>query len=193
MLIGYARTSTDDQAAGMAAQQRDLEAAGCTQIVLEQVSAATKRPQLDAVITLARPGDVIVVTKLDRFARSVLDLWALIQRIEAKGAALRILSFNGGSLDTATAQGRLSLTMLGAIAQFEREIMLERQLEGIAKAKAEGKYKGRAQTAQRQAPRVRALTKEGHGPAAIVGLIKAEGGRISERSVYRILSASPAG
>lgn len=184
MLIGYARTSTRDQAAGLEAQQRDLLAAGCAQIVIEQISATAERPQLDAVITLARPGDVIIVTKLDRFARSVIDLWALIQRIEAKGAALRILSFNGGSLDTATAQGRLTLTMLGAVAQFEREMMLERQREGIAKAKAEGKYKGQPPHAMRKAPQALLLADEGRTRPQIAAALG-----ISERSVYRILSA----
>ena len=184
MLIGYARTSTREQQAGLEAQRRDLHAAGCEQIVLEQISSVAERPQLDAVITLARKGDVIVVTKLDRFARSVLDLWSLIQRIEVKGASLRILSFDGGSLDTATAQGRLMLNMLGAVAQFEREMMLERQREGIAAAKAAGKYKGRKPTARAQAADVRRLAGEGVSKVEIARQLK-----IGERSVYRILAA----
>jgi DNA invertase Pin-like site-specific DNA recombinase len=184
MLIGYARTSTREQAAGLAAQERELEAAGCDQIVVEQVSSVGERPQLDAVLTLARKGDAIVVTKLDRFARSVQHLWELIQRIEGKGATLRILSFDGGSLDTGSAQGRLMLNVLGAVAQFERELMLERQREGIAKAKAEGKYKGRAPTARAKAAQVRELAAAGVGKAEIARRLA-----IGERSVYRILDA----
>lgn len=188
MLIGYARTSTRDQAAGLETQQRELHAAGCEQIVLEQLSSVAVRPQLEAVLTLIRRDDVVIVTKLDRFARSVLDLWSLIQRIEAKGASLRILSFNGASLDTATAQGRLMLNMLGAVAQFEREIMLERQRDGIAKAKAEGKYKGQPPHARAKTPQVLALAAEGAKKTQIARRLG-----MSERSVYRILAAQPPG
>ena len=95
---------------------------------------------------------------------------------------MRILSFDGGSLDTATAQGRLLLNMLGAVAQFEREMMLERQREGIARAKVAGKYKGRAPTARAQSARVRELAAQGVKRAEIARQLK-----IGERSVYRIL------
>jgi DNA invertase Pin-like site-specific DNA recombinase len=188
MLIGYARTSTRDQAAGLDAQRRDLEAAGCEEITIEQVSSVAERPQLEAMMTFVRKGDVVVVTKLDRFARSILDLWSLIQRIEAKGAALRILAFNGGSLDTGSAQGKLQLSILGAVAQFEREIMLERQRDGIAKAKAEGKYKGRERIKSEWVAEVKRHATDGHGKAAITRLMKAAGHPVAERSVYRILN-----
>jgi DNA invertase Pin-like site-specific DNA recombinase len=104
-----------------------------------------ERLQLDAALDYAREGDALVVTKLDRLARSVVHLVSIGERLEAKGVALKVLE---QAIDTSTPTGRLMFHMLGAIAQFERELMLERQREGIAKAKADGKYKGRAPTAQ---------------------------------------------
>jgi DNA invertase Pin-like site-specific DNA recombinase len=127
----------------------------------------------------ARDGDTLVVTKLDRLARSIRDLCDIVDRLEAKGACLRIL---GMGLDTCTANGRLMLNVLGSVAQFEREIMLERQREGIAKAKAEGRYKGRAPTARDQSDRIMSLVNQGWSRPKI-----AEELGISERSVYRVL------
>lgn len=140
MIVGYARTSTADQVAGFEAQIRDLKAAGCEKIYQEQASSIADRTQLQAAIEFVRESDVLVVTKLDRLARSVADLLTIIQALEKKGVSLRILNLG---MDTKTPTGKMLLTMLGAIGQFEREIMLERQREGIAKAKAEGKFKGR--------------------------------------------------
>lgn len=142
MLIGYARTSTVEQVAGLEAQIRDLKAAGCERIFSEQVSSVDqeKREALAEALGFARSGDTLVVTKLDRLARSVAHLVQISGQLEAKGVHLRVQDLG---IDTATPNGRLMLNLLGSIAQFEREIMLERQREGIAKAKAEGKYKGR--------------------------------------------------
>jgi DNA invertase Pin-like site-specific DNA recombinase len=184
MRIGYARVSTRDQAAGRDAQRRDLAAMGCDKIIVEEVSSVAERPLLEALFVVIGQGDQLVVTRLDRFARSVTDLWALLARLDQAGASLKVLSFDGGSLDTATAQGRLIVTVLGAVAQFEREIMLERQREGIAKAKAEGKYKGRKPTARAQAGEIRRLRTVGLTHADIAGQLG-----ISERSVYRVLAA----
>lgn len=131
-----------------------------------------------------RAGDTIVVTKLDRLARSVAHLIALIEALKGKGVDLRILNLG---IDTATPTGKLMLTMLGGVAEFEREIMLERQREGIAKAKAEGKYKGRAPTAQAKAKEARALAAQGMGATDIA---KALG--VGRASVYRILKPSDA-
>jgi len=142
--IGYARTSTVEQEAGLEAQVRDLKAVGVTKLFQEQVSSVAAREKLQAALDYLRDGDVFVVTKLDRLARSMRDLLEIVKRIEDKGATLRILAMN---LDTATPTGKLMLNVLGSVAQFEREMMLERQREGIAKAKADGKYKGRARTA----------------------------------------------
>jgi DNA invertase Pin-like site-specific DNA recombinase len=182
MLVGYARTSTVDQAAGLEAQERDLKAIGVEKLFSEQVSSVAERGQLDAALDYVRERDVLVVTKLDRLARSIRDLCAIVDRLEAKGVSLRIL---GLGLDTATANGRLMLNVLGSVAQFEREVMLERQREGIAKAKAEGKFKGRAPTARRKAEEVRALVAAGMTRQAIAGKLG-----VSERSVYRVLGQS---
>lgn len=99
-----------------------------------------QNPQLEAALDFGREGDVLVVTKLDRLARSVSDLMTIIQSLERKAVGLRILNLG---MDTQTPTGKLMLTVLGGIAQFEREMMLERQREGVAKAKVAGKYKGR--------------------------------------------------
>ena len=96
-----------------------------------------ERAQLEAALEYARDGDTLVVSRLDRLARSVSHLVAIGERLEIKGVALKVLD---QAIDTSNCTGRLMFNMLGAIAQFERELMLERQREGIAKAKAEGKY-----------------------------------------------------
>lgn len=181
MLIGYARTSTLDQKAGFDAQRRELEAAGCKKVYCEQVSSVAQRPKLDAALDDLREGDVFVVTKLDRLARSMRNLMEIIETITAKGASLRIIALN---LDTGTPTGRLMLTMLGGVAQFEREIMLERQREGIAKAKSEGKYKGRKPTARALAAEVRKLRDEKLGATEIAKRLG-----IGRASVYRVLGA----
>lgn len=180
MDIGYARTSTVEQVAGFDAQKRDLEAAGCAKVFAEQVSSVAERDQLDAAIDYLRDGDALVVTKLDRLARSMRDLLDLVARIEAKGAGLRILNMN---LDTATATGKLMLQVLGSVAEFERTMMLERQREGIAKAKAEGKFKGRAPTARAKAGKVELMLAAGESPTAVAKKLG-----IGRSSVYRVMS-----
>jgi DNA invertase Pin-like site-specific DNA recombinase len=121
---------------------------------------------------------VLIVTKLDRLARSVAHLVDVGARLEAKGVALKVLD---QAIDTSTPSGRLMFNMLGSIAQFERELMLERQREGIAKAKAEGKYKGRKPTARAKGAEVKRLRLEGIGPSAIAKRLN-----ISRASVYRL-------
>jgi DNA invertase Pin-like site-specific DNA recombinase len=181
MLVGYGRTSTVTQEAGLEAQERDLKAAGVEKLFTEQVSSVAEREELEAALDYVRSGDVLVVTKLDRLARSIRDLCSIVDRLTAKGVSLRIL---GMGLDTATANGRLMLNVLGSVAQFEREVMLERQREGIAKAKSEGKYKGREPTAMRQAEQIKALVAQGWTRPRI-----AEELEISLRSVYRAQKA----
>jgi DNA invertase Pin-like site-specific DNA recombinase len=187
MLVGYGRTSTVEQEAGLEAQERDLRAAGCERMFAERVSSVARRPRLEAALEFVREGDTLVVTKPDRLARSVADLLAIIARLEAKGVGLRVLSMGGAEVDTAAPTGRLMLTLLGAVAEFERALMLERQREGIAKAKAEGRYKGRAPTARRQAEAVRRLRSEGVKPAEIAKRLG-----IGRASVYRVLAAPAA-
>jgi DNA invertase Pin-like site-specific DNA recombinase len=184
MKIGYARTSTLDQVAGFEAQRRDLEAAGCEKIFSEQVSSVTVRPQLAAALDYLRDGDTLIATKIDRLARSVPDLLRIVEQATARGAKVEILAL--GSLDPASVNGKLILTVLGAIAAFEREMMLERQREGIAAAKAAGKYKGRKPTARNQAAQVRALAAEGVSKVEIAHRLG-----MHRASVYRVLAAPP--
>lgn len=183
MLVGYCRTSTIDQVAGLEAQIASLRATGCTEkLFVEQVSSVTVREQLSAALDFVREGDVLCVARLDRLARSTADLLAIVARLEGKGVALRILDFGGTQVDTKSPTGRMLLTMFAAVAEFERAIMLERQKVGVAKAKAEGRYRGRVPTARRQGARVNELRATGLGATAIAALLS-----ISRASVYRIL------
>jgi DNA invertase Pin-like site-specific DNA recombinase len=184
VIVGYARTSTTEQIAGLEAQARDLRVAGVERIFDEQTSSVGLRLQLDAALDYLRDGDVLVVTKIDRLARSVGDLCAIVARIERKGASLRILAMN---LDTASSTGRLMLNVIGSVAQFEREVMLERQREGIARAKGEGKYKGRAPTARAKSADVHRLAAEGLTREAIAAQLQ-----IGVASVYRVLRQAAA-
>ena len=181
MLIGYARTSTLDQVAGFDAQRKELAALGCKKVFAEQVSSVADRPKLSAALDELRDGDVLVVTKLDRLARSMRDLVNIVGQITEKGASLLIVAM---SLDTSTATGKLMLNMLGSVAEFERSMMLERQREGIAKAKREGLYKGRKPTAMAKADEVKALHKQGIGATEIASKLG-----IGRASVYRALEA----
>lgn len=180
MLIGYARTSTLDQIAGFADQKRALERLGAERIFAEQLSAKdADRPELQALLGFVRQGDVVVVTKLDRLARSMRDLLEIVAKIQEAGASLRIEAMN---LDTATATGKLMLGVLGSVAEFERDMMLERQRAGIAKAKGEGKYRGRAPTARAKADDIRRLDREGMNKVEIARTLD-----VSRASVYRVL------
>lgn len=180
-LVGYARTSTDDQIAGLEAQIAELKAAGCTRIFSEHVSALDpKRPELMAALDWLRSGDVFIVTKPDRLARSVTDMLGIVDRLKAKGVSVRILSMH---LDTGNPTSNLILTILAGVGCWEREAMLERQRAGIARAKTQGKYKGRAPTARAKANEVRRLKAEGRTVAEIV---TATG--ISRASIYRALN-----
>lgn len=180
MLIGYRRSSTSDQIAGYEAQETELLATGCSKIFGEMTSSVAERDQLEAALDFVREGDCLIVTKLDRLCRSVAELVAITERLRSKGVALRILSMN---LDTTTPTGKLMLNLLGSIAEFEREMMLERQREGIAKAKSGGKYQGRQPTARRKAPQVLELRKSGLGAGEIAAHLS-----IGRSSVYRVLA-----
>lgn len=181
MLVGYARTSTYDQVAGFEDQVATLTQQGCDRIFKEQVSSVTKRPELERAIEFVREGDVFVVTKLDRLARSVVHLEQIKEELERKGVQLRILDLN---IDTATATGQLMLNLIGSIAQFERQMMLERQRAGVARAKREGKYKGRKPVAQLQRQEIKRLVAAGMTREQIASELG-----ISARSVYRVLAS----
>ena len=178
MLVGYARTSTVDQEAGLEAQIRDLQAAGAEKVFQEQVSSVARRSELERALDFVREKDTLVVTRLDRLARSMRDLLDIVDRVEAKGAAVKIMSM---SLDTGTANGRLMLQVLGAVAEFERSLMLERQREGIKKAQAEGRYRGRKPTARAKRGEIEQLLGEGISPTEV-----AERLNMARSSVYRI-------
>jgi DNA invertase Pin-like site-specific DNA recombinase len=179
--IGYGRTSTFEQIAGMESQIRDLRAAGCEKIFSEQASAVGDRPELEALLDFIREADTLVVTKLDRLARSTGHFIQIAERVRAKGADLVILNLGA---DTSTATGKLIITIVASIAAFEREMMLERQREGIAKAKAEGRYRGRKPTARAQAAQIKDMKADGIGPTEIARRLG-----IGRASVYRVLGA----
>jgi DNA invertase Pin-like site-specific DNA recombinase len=177
--IGYARTSTLEQVAGFEAQVKELKALGCERILKEQVSSVAARPQLERALDTLRKGDVLIVTKLDRLARNVVHLGQIVERVQKVGASLRIVSMG---LDTGTATGKLMLNVMGSVAQFEREMMLERQREGIARAKAEGKYRGGKRSFSNE--RLAALQAEGKSMAAIARELG-----VTRQALYKRLSA----
>lgn len=181
MKVGYGRTSGLEQQAGFEAQIRDLTAAGCEKIFSEQVSAVGKRPQLEMALDFIREGDVLICTRLDRLARSTQHLLEIVDRVKAKGADLRIMNLGA---DSGSPTGKLIYTVIAAISCFERELMLERQREGIAKAKAEGRYRGRKPTARARAAEVKALKADGVRPVDIARRLG-----IGRASVYRVLGA----
>lgn len=180
MIVGYARTSTSEQVAGFEAQLHALVEAGCEKTFQEQVSAVKQRDQLDAAIEFVREGDVFTVTKLDRLARSTQHLLEIVDRLNKKGASLRVLNIG---LDTSNPTGKLMLTMLGAIAEFERELMLERQRDGIQAAKVAGKYKGRQPTALAKSAEILQLLAQGKTRTQAAS----EAG-VGVASVYRVLA-----
>jgi DNA invertase Pin-like site-specific DNA recombinase len=186
-LVGYSRVSTaSGQEAGLESQVRDLTVAGCSKIFSERVSSVLNRAKLETAIDYCREGDVLVVTKLDRLCRSARDLQNIIEQLEAKKVGLRILQLGSETnVDLRSAIGRLLLNLLVAVAQVERESMLERQQIGIAKAKAAGKYKGRKPTARLKANDARKLYSEGKKPAEIARMLG-----IGRTSVYRALETT---
>jgi DNA invertase Pin-like site-specific DNA recombinase len=185
MLVGYARTSTAEQEAGLAAQNRDLRHVGCERLFSEQVSSFGQRLQLAAALDFVRHGDKLIVTRLDRLARGMGDLLEIAEQLRRKGVALQVLD---PAMDTSTAAGELIFHVFGAAASFERKLMLERQREGIAKARVEGRYTGRKPTVRNQAETTRAMTAAGDGPTAIARKLK-----VARSSVYAARKASPGG
>ncbi len=182
MLVGYARTSTTEQTAGLADQVAELTRLGCERVFEEHGSGVDNdRPKLREAIDFVRRGDVLVVTKPDRIARSAIDLLTTVKAVQAKGCEVRILSLG---IDTTAPTGKLTLTVLAGMAEFERDLMLERQRAGIAAAKAQGKYKGRAPTARAKASEAAELWHQGMGASEIATKLQ-----ISRASVYRILGA----
>lgn len=181
MFYGYARVSTIDQ--DLSTQVAALKAAGCKVIRSEKMSGTTRkgRKELDTMLDFLRKGDTLVVTKIDRLARSIGDLQVIVQTLKEKGAALRTV--DGQAFDTSTAMGKCFLDMLGVFAEFETNLRKERQLEGIARAKADGVYKGRKRTIDVKA--VQKLKAEGLGATETAKRLK-----IGRASVYRALASA---
>jgi DNA invertase Pin-like site-specific DNA recombinase len=175
--IGYARVSTDDQ--DNAIQVEALERTGCTIIRQEKASGTSTagRPELASILDFIRKGDTLVVTRIDRLARSIADLQIIVVQLAAKGAKLQATE---QPIDTSTAAGKAFLDMLGVFAEFETNLRRERQMEGIAKAKAQNKYKGRKR--EINPTEVTRLKNEGLGATEIARRLK-----IGRASVYRLL------
>src|ERR1700722_10465631 len=173
--IGYARVSTTDQ--DLTLQVDKLKAAGCDVIRQEKASGTSteKRKELQTVLDFIREGDMLLITRVDRLARSIADLQDIVRTLKAKGAALKAIE---QPIDTSTAAGKCFLDMLGVFAEFETNLRRERQLEGIAKAKAAGVYKGRAPSIDPD--QVRKMKADG---ISITGIADALG--IARISVYR--------
>ncbi len=146
MIYGYARVSSTTQS--LATQVHQLTAYGCDPIYQEKISGRSlrHRDQFAALLHRLQDGDVLVVTKLDRFARSTQDALNTIATLTEKGVALVVLNMGGDMVDTATAIGKLLMTVLAGIAEFEADLIRERQREGIAAAKVRGVYQGRPHT-----------------------------------------------
>ena len=178
-VFGYARVSTTDQSLDI--QIAALKAAGCEKIRSEKVSATSTdgRQELKTLLEFIDAGDVLIVTRIDRLARSIGDLQDIVRALKAKGVALRATE---QPIDTSTAAGKAFLDMLGVFAEFETNLRKERQMEGIAKAKAAGVYKGRPPSVDQA--KVVDLKDQGFGPSQIARKLG-----ISRASVYRALEA----
>jgi DNA invertase Pin-like site-specific DNA recombinase len=175
---GYARVSTTEQ--DFTTQLGKLKAAGCEVIRSEKVTGSTRegRAELNTLLEFLRSGDVLMVTRVDRLARSIGDLQDIVRQLKAKGVSLKATE---QPIDTSTAAGKCFLDMLGVFAEFETNLRKERQIDGIAKAKAAGVYKGRPATIQ--ADQIKALKAEGLGASEIARRLG-----IGRASVYRVMA-----
>lgn len=177
-VVGYARVSSVGQSLDV--QEEALRAAGCDIVFSEKRTGTTQagREELRRALEYVRDGDVFLVARIDRLARSVSDLSEIVSALTAKGVGFRALQ--QGEFDTTTATGRLFLTMLGAFAEFENNLRRERQLEGIAKAKADGRYRGRPVKIDKAA--IRELRDAGRSPTDIARHLK-----VARSTVYEAL------
>ncbi|MCF6199499.1 MAG: recombinase family protein [Hyphomicrobiaceae bacterium] len=176
-VYGYARVSTMHQ--DLTIQQEALKAAGCSVIRAEKMSGSSRkdREQLNTMLEFLQKGDVLMVTRIDRLARSIKDLQDIVYLLKEKGVALKATE---QPIDTSTAAGKAFLDMLGVFAEFETNLRKERQAEGIQKAKAKGIYKGRKPVID--ADEVRNLKAKGFGATRIAKIMG-----IGRASVYRLL------
>jgi len=179
MKYGYARVSTDDQ--DLTVQQQALTAYGCDKVLGEKYTGTKRdgREKLETILEFIREGDLLVVTKLDRLARDLFDLQTICRELESKCAGLVIIDQH---VDTSTAAGKAFFQMLGVFAEFEHGIRRERQLAGIARAKAEGKYKGK----KRKLPVSTIKNRRSFGEP-VIELAKDYG--VSRQAIYDVLAA----
>lgn len=177
-IIGYGRVSSTGQSLDV--QEDKLKAAGATELFMEKRSGTTKdgRTELEAALRFARRGDVLIVTKLDRLARSMTDMMNIVADLDKREIGFKVL--DNDAIDTTTASGRMVLGIMAVIAEFETALRKERQADGIAKAKTKGIYKGRPPKLPKD--RVRELDEQGLGATAIAKELG-----ISRASVYRLL------
>lgn len=178
MIVGYARVSTGEQ--DLTIQIEALKRAGAEKIFSEKVSASSgEREEFHKCVDFVREGDTLLVTRLDRFARSSLDLHNTMAMLKAKGVGFR--STEQGEFDTTNSMGKFVLAMMGAVAEFETDLRRERQREGIEAAKAKGAYRG--SQARIDPERVRAMLSQGIKPGEVARLLG-----INRASVYRLRS-----
>lgn len=179
---GYARVSSEGQ--DLTLQVESLKEWGCEIVRQEKVSGTSTegREELGVLLEFLREGDELVVTRIDRLARSIRDLQNIVYELRVKGVSLKAIE---QPIDTSTSAGKAFLDMLGVFAEFESNLRRERQMEGIAKAKARGVYKGRKKTIQ--PTQVQELRSEGLGATEIANTLG-----IGRASVYRVLKESAA-
>ena len=175
-IVGYARVSTVGQKL-----DTQIEAlSGCDKVFMEKESGAkSQRIELERMLEFVREGDTVQVTKLCRLARNTKHLLEVVELLDSKKVSLQVLNLG---IDTSSPTGRLMLTMIGAVAAFERELLLERQAEGIAQAKLKGKYKGRKPTAMEKKEEATRMLSEGYTKAQIAQKLD-----LSLSSVYRMV------
>lgn len=181
-ILGYARVSTNGQT--LEIQHEALKGAGCAKIYAEKLSGARadNRPQLDRMLRALRPGDVVVVTRLDRLARSTRDLLNILDNVTASGASFKSLA--DAWCDTTTAHGKLLITILGGLAEFERSLILSRTKSGIERARSNGVTFGRP---VKLTARQRQLAAERYAAGETMALIAGDLG-VSEATISRALS-----
>lgn len=177
--VGYARVST----AGQSLEAQMVALSECDKVFKEKESGAkTARVELERMLEYVREGDIVKVTKLCRLARNTKHLLEIVEYLDDKKVSLQVLNLG---IDTSSPTGRLMLTMIGAVASFERQLLLERQAEGIAIAKSQGRYKGRKPTAMDKTDDVKKMLADGLTKRLIAEKLK-----ISLSSVYRIVKGS---
>jgi DNA invertase Pin-like site-specific DNA recombinase len=180
-LVGYCRVSTDDQ--DCAIQIATLERLGCRKIYADKVSGRRRdRAQLAACLDYLREGDVLAITRVDRLGRSLADLIKIADELRQRDVSLYIAQQN---IDTATPMGQMFYAMLGVFAEFEYHLKRERQVEGIARAKAAGRYKGRKPLDAARIAEIRRMRADGLRPAAIARQL-----RVGRTSVYKYLDGT---